>query len=188
MSLNKSILAELKMEAANTRKMLERVPISNAEWAPHTKSAKIGRLATHVADTPAWVTAILSADEFNIGKDKFGSGVAAASSTDELLAIHDNAIAGANQSLENATDEDFEKLWTLRAGDHVVFTLPKKAAIRTLALNHFIHHRGQLSVYLRLNDVPVPGMYGPSADERGRLIPGLPYSVFLVKRVLPLSF
>lgn len=166
MSLNKSLIAELKMEAGNTRKMLERVPVNNAEWAPHGKSTKIGRLATHVADTPGWITTILSSGEFNIATDKFGKGIAVASSGEELLAIHDETIAKATESLENATDEDFEKMWTFRAGDHVIFTLPKKVAIRTLALNHFIHHRGQLSVYLRLNDVPVPGMYGPSADER----------------------
>lgn len=164
MSYNQDLIAEMKNEAASTRKMLERVPTDKNDWAPHAKSTKLGRLATHVAEIPFWVNRIMLADELDFAKTELKAHVAA--SNEELVSILDEKVNGAVAILEKATDEDFEKPWSMRHGEKVFYTLPKKSVLRRFAYSHNIHHRGQLSVYLRLLDVPVPGMYGPSADER----------------------
>jgi uncharacterized damage-inducible protein DinB len=163
MSLNQSFIAELRMEAANTRKMLERVPVEKNDWKPHQKSMKLGRLATHVAELPTWISTTMTTDELDLSNMDYKSVMAA--TNDELTAKHDANIAKAIETLENATPDDFNKMWTLRNGEQVIFSMPKKVVLRSIAFNHMIHHRGQLSVFLRLLDIPVPGMYGPSADE-----------------------
>ncbi len=163
MSLNKSLIAELQNEAANTRKMLERVPVDKNDWKPHKKSMELGRLARHVADLPSWITVTLTTDELDFAKFEYKPHMAA--TNEELVSILDTMVQKATETLENASEEEFNKMWTLRNGDHVILTLPKKAVLRSFALSHMYHHRGQLSVYLRLLDVPVPGMYGPSADD-----------------------
>jgi uncharacterized damage-inducible protein DinB len=163
MSLNRSLIAELQQEAANTRKMLERVPTEKNDWQPHNKSMKMGRLATHIAELSGWTTMIMETDELNFANFDYKPVMAATS--EELLAKHDESLAQAIASLEKMTDADFDKMWTMRNGDHVHFVLPKKAVLRSWAYSHLYHHRGQLSVYLRMLDIPVPGMYGPSADE-----------------------
>jgi uncharacterized damage-inducible protein DinB len=164
MSYNQGLIAELKMESANTRKILERVPVDKNDWKPHEKSMKLGNLANHVADLPSWISMIMTTDELDLSKMDYKPVIP--TSTAELTAKLDQQVNKAIAALESASDADFDKMWTLRRGDHIMFTMPKKAVLRSFALSHQIHHRGQLSVYLRLLDVPVPGMYGPSADDR----------------------
>jgi len=164
MSVKTSFIGELKNEAINTKKMLEKVPLDKADWKPHEKSMSIGRLATHAAETSRWIYTILEADEYDFAAQTFKPRVAA--STEELLEIFNNNINKAIAALENVSDEDFEKKWTVKMGEKILFQLPKKIAVRSWGFSHTIHHRGQLSVYLRMLDIPVPGMYGPSADEK----------------------
>ena len=163
MARNHELIAELQMEGASTRRVLERVPMDKLDWQPHAKSMTLGRLATHVAEIPAWVTRIMTKDEVDFTKMDYKPSSPA--TNEELAAINSAVVAEAVSSLENATDEDFDKMWTLRNGEHVIFTLPRKVAVRSVAMSHNYHHRAQLGVYLRLLDVPVPGVYGPTADD-----------------------
>lgn len=165
MTIKDAFIAEMKHESTMTKKMLEKVPLENKDWKPHEKSMTIGRLATHVAQTTHWVVSINRIDDFDFMKD-YNSKPHIASSTKELLEIFQTNLDLAIADLETMKDEDFNKSWTVRRGETVMFTLPKKVAIRSWAFSHLFHHRGQLSVYLRLLNVPVPGMYGPSADEQ----------------------
>jgi uncharacterized damage-inducible protein DinB len=164
MSTQTSFIGELKTESANSRKILERVPMDKAQWKPHERSMSIGRLSTHLAETCHWIPVILGSDEFDFAAEPFKPHVAA--SLEELFRILDLHISRSIAALENATEEDFERKWTVKRGEQVIFSIPKKVAIRGWGFSHMIHHRGQLSVYLRLLDIPVPGMYGPSADEK----------------------
>lgn len=164
MSLKDSFIGELKHESALTKKILERVPLDKKDWKPHEKSTSLGRLATHIAETHRWIATILSADEFDFAAAGFKPYVA--SSSEELLEILNKHVNEAIAALANATDEDFEKTWSIKRGGQVIMAPVKKVAIRGWGFSHTYHHRGQLSVYLRLLDIPVPGMYGPSADER----------------------
>ena len=163
MSLNTALIGEMKHESANTRKMLERVPTDKLDWVPHEKSMKLRRLAKHIADLPIWVERIIDADEFNFATANFNREPPA--STEDILRLFDERFAEAIKVLESSSDEKLNGTWIARRGDYVMFQLPKKAALRSFAYNHVYHHRGQLSVYLRLLNIPVPGMYGPSADE-----------------------
>ena len=165
MAIKDAFIGELKHESSLTKKMLERVPLDKKEWLPHEKSMSLGRLATHVAEITHWVSDIIHIDDFDFMKN-FNFTPRIASSTEELLEIFQTNLDKAVADLLTMKDEDFGKSWTVRRGEQVMFNTPKKIAIRSWALNHMIHHRGQLSVYLRLLDVPVPGMYGPSADEK----------------------
>ncbi len=164
MSVTSSFIGEIKHEAALTRKILERVPLDKKDWRPHEKSMSLGRLATHIAENLRWAHEILQSDEFDFAVKGFTSHTAA--DTKELLAIHDEHYQKVLADLEKSNDDELSKPWTIRRGDVLFGTMPKKVAIRGYALNHLIHHRGQLSVYLRLLDVPVPGLYGPSADDK----------------------
>lgn len=163
MSLNKALIAELKNEAINTKKILERVPAEKYDWAPHEKSTKLGRLATHIAEIPVWVERIVNAEGFDFG-GKFTANVA--ENNEALLKTFEEKQENAIKILDAATDEKLNELWTIKHGEMVVAQLPKKVALRNIAFNHLYHHRGQLSVYLRLLNIPIPGMYGPSADEK----------------------
>jgi uncharacterized damage-inducible protein DinB len=163
MSQKHALIAELQMEAASTRKILERVPTDKNDWKPHEKSMKLGNLANHVAELPGWVAFTMGADGLDVSTMDYKPVIS--TSTEQLLAKLDENVAKAVGALENASDEDFSKPWTLRNGSHVIFTMPKAAVIRSMAYSHHYHHRGQLSVYLRLMDIPVPGMYGPSYDD-----------------------
>ena len=165
MSITTAFIGELKHESALTKKMLERVPLDKKEWKPHEKSMTLGRLATHVADISHWVSDIIHVDDFDFMKN-YNFNPRSAETTGELLEIFQTNLDKAFADLSQINDADLEKSWTVRRGEQVMFNTPKKIAIRGWALNHMVHHRGQLSVYLRLLDVPVPGMYGPSADER----------------------
>ncbi len=166
MAIKDAFIAELKFESSLTRKMLERTPMDKKDWKPHEKSMSLGRLATHIAETTHWITTIAAGEIFDFATDyKFSPQGAA--SAEELLEKFDRHLGEAISSLSSMSDGDFDKIWTAKSGEHVISQIPKKVAIRGWAFSHLIHHRGQLSVYLRLLDVPVPGMYGPSADEMG---------------------
>ncbi len=162
MSLKDAFIAELKHESSLTKKMLERVPLDKADWKPHERSMTLGRLAVHVAEIPHWISDIINIDEFDFQQHYKPSQAA---STEELLKLLDDKMNTAIADLEKMTDADLMKIWVVKQGDKVFFNLPKVVAIRGWAFSHQVHHRGQLSVYLRLLDVPVPGMYGPTADE-----------------------
>src|SRR4030095_6088936 len=164
MATKDAFISELKHESSLTKKILERVPQDKKEWKPHEKSMTLGRLATHVAEIFHWISRVVSMDEFDFLVQGFSSYTAA--SQEELMTIFNEKLNKAIVDLQTMDDESFNKIWTVRRGEQIMFTTPKKIAIRGWALNHMIHHRGQLSVYLRLLDIPVPGMYGPSADEK----------------------
>jgi uncharacterized damage-inducible protein DinB len=164
MEIQEAFIAELKHECALTRKMLERVPMDKKDWKPHEKSMSLGRVATHLSDTIKWASVISNSEVFDFATVKSFGFVAASYS--DLMQLFDTALVNAIADLSKMTDDDFEKVWEVRRGEQVMFSTHKKAAIRGWVISHMIHHRGQLSVYLRLLDVPVPGMYGPSADER----------------------
>ena len=154
-------IAELEREAQTTHRVLERVPADRLSWRPHLKSMSLGQLALHVATTPGNVARILEIDKFEIGE----FNQAEAASVDELLPRLEQGVRNAVTFLSGLDDGRALALWTaVRAGKEIM-SLPRIAAVRTIMLNHWYHHRGQLSVYLRLLDVPVPSIYGPSADE-----------------------
>jgi uncharacterized damage-inducible protein DinB len=161
MSTKQALLAELASESASTRKLLERVPAEHFGWKPHERSMTLQRLATHIAEIPGWTTRAVELDEFDVMNNKPGL----AGSVEELLSIHDASVRRATELLTNTEETAFVKPFALKRGGNVIFELPKAAVIRSLASNHLYHHRGQLTVYLRLLDVPLPGIYGPSADE-----------------------
>jgi uncharacterized damage-inducible protein DinB len=165
MTLAQTFLAEVQHESANTRKLLAVIPFDKADFKPHEKSMTLKRLAIHVTETTGWWKECLTQDELDFAKD---SGEKKDfNTTEELLAYHDTLVANAEKILSNTPDEEFFKPWTMRSGEQVFFTMPKAAVVRTWCLNHLFHHRGQLTVYLRLLDVPLPGMYGPTADNEG---------------------
>ena len=161
--LSQSIIPELKQEGAQTKKILEKVPFDQWQWKPHQKSMALGRLASHVAELPKWITMCINTDELDFSKRGYKANVF--ESREQLLQHLDQNVQEALATLEKATDAQLLENWTLRNGEHVIFTMPKIAVIRSMSMNHMIHHRGQLSVFLRLLDIPIPGMYGPSADE-----------------------
>ena len=163
MSIAQGLLAEFDMEMASTKKMLERLPEDKLEWTPDPKSMTMGKLAAHVAEMPGWAALTLKTDQLDFAKGDYQP--ANAKSRAEALKILEENAGAARAAIAAASDADFMKPWTLRAGDQVFFTMPKIAVIRGMVMNHTIHHRGQLTVYYRLTGVPVPGLYGPSADE-----------------------
>jgi uncharacterized damage-inducible protein DinB len=168
MPISKMILPEFDHEMANTRKTLERVPDDKFAWKPHEKSMSLGGLSTHLANIPSWTPQTFDRDELDIappGEPPYR--VEEAKSRAELLAAFDKNVASARAALEAAGDENWQGKWSLLMGGSPIFTLPRTAVMRGFVMNHLIHHRAQLGVYLRLLDVPVPSIYGPSADEGG---------------------
>jgi uncharacterized damage-inducible protein DinB len=167
MKISDALLPEFDQEMANTRKVLERCPEDKFGWRPHAKSWTMTELASHVAYLPDWARETLTKDSLDFapadGSQPFKRD--AARSTQELLASFDKNVAAARAALSETSDEEYAKLWTLLAGGQTIFSLPRLTVLRSFVFNHVVHHRGQLSVYLRLNDVPVPALYGPSADE-----------------------
>jgi uncharacterized damage-inducible protein DinB len=162
MAIKHALLAELKHESSGTRKILERVPSDNLAWKPHEKSYTLGRLAIHIAQIPRWISRIINHEEFDLAKMQ---PAVTAENNEQLMKIFEDALAENIAVLESAPEDSLNDMWSFRRGEHIFFTLPKKVVLRNMAFNHLVHHRGQLSVYLRLLNVPVPGMYGPSADE-----------------------
>jgi uncharacterized damage-inducible protein DinB len=168
MSISEALLPEFDQEMANTRKTLERVPMDKPDWKPHEKSMAMGHLAIHLANLPHWTTETIAKDSLDIAPpDGAAFETEKASSQEELLAIFDKNVAAARAAIEGVSDESLAKSWSLLSGGQTILTMPKIAVIRTFVMNHSIHHRAQLGVYLRLNDLPVPALYGPSADEGG---------------------
>ncbi len=162
MSFSQNLLPEFDNEMANTRKILERVPEGENDYKPHEKSMTLGRLASHVAELPGWAMMTLDKEVLEIDAN-YKPYIAASRS--ELLDLFDKNVAAARERISKASDADWQKTWTLRFGGKDMMSMPRAAVMRSVVMNHLIHHRGQLSMYLRLNDVPLPGMYGPSADE-----------------------
>ncbi len=156
------LLAEFHHEAHTTRRLLERLPDDKLGWKPHEKSMTLGKLATHLAEIPAFFTSILDAESTSAGG---GAARPAAASREEILAAFEHATATFAATLGERTDAQMLERWRFVRGEQVIVELPRVAAVRALVLSHSIHHRGQLSVYLRLLDIPVPRIYGPSADE-----------------------
>ena len=164
MSIIKSFVEELKYESTKTQKMLERVPLDKGSWKPHEKSMTLERLARHVAEMSEWATITVTEDELDFAKPITPNPEM--KTTEELIRFFKLKNEAAIVALEKTSDEELQKPWTLRRGEFIIFTQPKGKVLRDMVMNHIIHHRGQLSVYLRLLDVSVPGAYGPSADER----------------------
>jgi len=160
MNLNELIVPELQHEAATTRKMLERVPQDSLTWRPHEKSRTLGEIASHIANIPGLFIATLNQDEFDRYDYK-----AVTDSVANILETFDRNISNSLEVLKTQTDERLLTSWRYKYGEQVIFELPRLTVIRAMALNHLIHHRGQLSVYLRLLNVPLPPVYGPTADE-----------------------
>jgi uncharacterized damage-inducible protein DinB len=167
MSIAQTLLPEFDQEMANTRKVLERVPDDKWGWKPHEKSGTVGWLAAHVGTVPEWLTMTLNSENLDYAPvDGATYTPPKIENSKQLLAAFDKAAMEARTALIAASDQDFMKNWTLLAGGKEIFTMPRIACVRGMILNHLIHHRGQLTVYLRLVNVPVPGLYGPSADEQ----------------------
>jgi uncharacterized damage-inducible protein DinB len=159
-----AFIVEFDHEMAATRRVLERVPDDAFGWAPHERSFSLGALATHLAVLPHWGRQILEGDFYDL-TGASGRGAARASRSD-VLDLFDAHVAEVRRCLRSRSDAELSAVWTLRRGGHVVLTMPRLAALRRFLLHHLIHHRGQLTVYLRLQNVPVPPLYGPTADER----------------------
>jgi uncharacterized damage-inducible protein DinB len=165
MAIKESILPEFEHEMATTRLMLERVPTASATWKPHPKSRSLGELAIHIAALPHWVTWILESDSFDTAPPGGDAYSAPKFMTVEgAVATLDENVAKARRAIAAASDADLMKPWSLKHAGKTSFTMPRVSVLRTFLLNHMIHHRGQLSVYLRLRDVPLPSVYGPTAD------------------------
>lgn len=165
MAINQALLPEFDHEMANTRKTLERVPDDKFDWKPHEKSSTMGGLATHLANLPTWAVHSIALNELDIAPGGVPARAEPLNSQAEVLATFDKNVAAAREAIAGATDEQLFGPWTLLANGKTILTLPKVAVLRSFVMNHLIHHRAQLGVYLRLNDVAVPSIYGPSADE-----------------------
>ena len=162
MNMIEALLPEFDREMTTTRKVLERVPNESLDWKPHAKSFSLGELASHVAGLPTFASETLSRSEFDAGNLR---PLVALSSRTEVLAAFDANTSAARAALVARSDADLMAIWTLKRNGTPLYSMPKAVVLRSLVLSHLIHHRGQLSVYLRLLDVPVPSIYGPSADE-----------------------
>lgn len=161
MSIAETLLPELDIEMATTRRVLERIPTEKGKWKPHPKSFSLGHLSQLVAMMPGWLTTTVREKEQNLG----GASPYTYEKTEDLLKLFDKNVKESRKAIGAAKDSDFMVPWSLKHGDHVIFTLPRIAVVRQ-TINHLVHHRGQLTVYMRLIDVPVPSIYGPTADEK----------------------
>lgn len=167
MGLSEALLPEFDHEMANTRKTLERFPDDKPDWKPHEKSMTLAELSTHLATILEWVSTILEKDSFDLASAEGQARPPVLSSRREVLKKFDTNLAAARAAFAAASDPQLIGPWTLRSGATTVFTMPRLAVLRSFVLNHTIHHRAQLGVYLRLNNIAVPAIYGPSADEGG---------------------
>ena len=166
MSISQALLPEFDHEMANTRKVLERIPDDKLDWKAHEKSNSIGWVAAHLADIPGWVELSLTQDSFDIApSDSEPYQMPRFDSVRDCLDHFDTNVAGGRAAIAAANDEQFSQPWSLLSGGETLFTMPRSDMLRAYVLSHCIHHRAHLCVYLRLNDVPVPALYGPSADE-----------------------
>ena len=166
MGIGQAMLPEFDHEMANTRKTLERVPDDKFEWKAHDKSFSMGGVATHLSNLPSWTSVVIGMDEFDMAPEGKPVKTPPLYSRQEVLDAFDKNVTEARKALSEVTDEHLFKPWALVAGGHKIFSMPRVAVLRGFVMNHIIHHRAQLGVYLRLNDIPVPSLYGPSADEQ----------------------
>ena len=158
-----ALIAEMTQEAKVTRTCLERIPAEKFDWKPHEKSMALGRLASHIAEMFGWTPPTMEKAELDFAQMDYKPFEPKTS--EDLLEFFDKNVSEAIETLKNCADERFMETWTMRNGEKVYFTMPKFVVMRSFVMSHIIHHRGQLSVYLRLNDIAVPSIYGPSADE-----------------------
>lgn len=166
MTIAAMMLPEFDHEMATTRSLLERVPEEHAAWAPHPKSMPLGRLAAHIAELPGWMGSTIHQTELDFGAPG-AYNPTQFTTTAKVLELFDAHVKAAREALAGVSDADLMESWTLRNGEHVIFTQPRAGVVRGFVINHIIHHRGQLSVYLRLHNVPLPSIYGPTADTQG---------------------
>jgi len=167
MAMKEALLQEFDQEMATTRKLLVAAPERDAAWKPHPRSFSLGDLTVHIANMIGWVAPTLEDTEFNLNPPGGTPWVPPTwQSSATMLGAFDANVAEARAAIEATSDADFMVPWSLKSGDQTLMTLPRIAVLRTFVLSHVIHHRGQLSVYLRLRDVPVPSIYGQSADEK----------------------
>jgi uncharacterized damage-inducible protein DinB len=162
MAIADALLPEFDHEMGMTRKLLERVPEDKFEWQPHPKSMTLGRLAQHVATIPMWGSVTMNQSEFDVGGNQQPPVL---TTRNELLAAFDQHVANTRAALVGRGDGEFMAPWTLKRDGHTIFSMPKASVWRSFVMSHLIHHRAQLGVYLRMHDVPLPSVYGPSADE-----------------------
>lgn len=162
MSIIELLLKEMEQEAATTRKMLSRVPADKWDWKPHEKSMPMGQLSVHIAELPSWVTMALTTSELDFAAMDYTP--TSVKDTAALLSLFETSFTSGHESLKNAKEEDLLPTWTMRSGDKIHAVMTKYEVIRH-AFSQTIHHRAQLGVYLRLLNIPIPGSYGPSADE-----------------------
>ncbi|MFN2564925.1 MAG: DinB family protein [Gemmatimonadaceae bacterium] len=161
MTIAERLLPEFDLEMATTRRVIERVPTDKGQWKPHPKSFSLGHLAQLVATMPGWLIRMVQDTEIDLAKSPGYSY----QPTELLVTQFDRLVSEARAAIASAKDPDFEVPWSLKNAGHVLFTQPRGEAVRS-TINHLVHHRGQLTVYLRLLDVPVPSIYGPTADEK----------------------
>ena len=166
MTIGQMMLGEFDQEMQNTRKTLERCPDEKWNWKPHEKSGTVGWLAGHIATMPGWTAVTLTTDQLDYAPvDGPAYQPPKTDNSKELLAVFDKSVAEGRAALASVSDQEIMKPWKLLAGGEEIFTMPRVACLRGMIFNHIIHHRAQLTVYYRLLGIPVPGLYGPSADE-----------------------
>lgn len=165
MAIKDALLPEFDHEMGTTRRLLERTPESDFGWKPHDKSMTLGQLAGHIANLPHWCGAVFNFTVFDVASAGEDTRPRAPESVTTLLAEFDRRVAEARSRLAAATDPEMLAPWTFASDDHEIFTMPRASVVRSFIMNHLIHHRGQFSVYLRMRNVPLPSMYGPTADE-----------------------
>jgi uncharacterized damage-inducible protein DinB len=163
MSIQKALSIELEREKNNTLRMLKALPNEQFGWKPHEKSMSLGELSNHIVELHNWVPIVFNREVFDFKADYIPSTL---TTKEDLLEALEKGFEENSNVIASLSDENYFSNWTLKAGEHVIAEMPKAAAIRYIVTNHLIHHRGQLSVYLRMLNVPVPGVYGPSADEQ----------------------
>lgn len=164
-SVASSLLPEFDLEMAGTRKVLERVKDDDWAFKPHAKSFSMGELAGHVATIPEWLSGTLNAASFDVTPGGVPAEFPRPASAREALTIFLEGVRAARTALESTPDSAFAEPWSLLENGKALFTMPRTAVVRSFVMNHLVHHRAQLAVYLRLRDIPVPALYGPSADE-----------------------
>lgn len=168
MTISEALLPEFDLEMATTRRLLERIPEDSLAWKPHEKSMSMGRLSGHIAELPGWLGMTLNQDSLDMqpeGAPPYSPKMYV--DPKEILADFDKNVREGREVLAAATDEHFMQTWSLLRAGATILSMPKVAVVRTWIFNHIVHHRGQLSVFLRLRDAPVPSIYGPSADDSG---------------------
>lgn len=165
MALKDALLPEFDHEMGTTRRLLERVPEADLAWKPHDRSFSLGQLAGHIANIPHWVEGIVDVSVFDVASIGDDARPTQPGSVGALVKTFDENVKKARAKIDAQPDPALFATWTFKNGEQEIFTMPKIAVLRSFIMNHMIHHRGQLSVYLRLRDVPLPSIYGPTADE-----------------------